>query len=441
MRRNGSAGARPRWLAAQACRAVLDRGQALDEVLASLLDKVENARDRALVRRLANGVMRNWPALDFIVRELLERPMRSGDRVIFFLLTVAVHELRDAREPDHAVVHAAVAAAGDFRGGRLRGLVNAVLRNFQRRREALQKQVARDPVRDLGYPRWLIDHIDQDWPGEREGILAAGNAVPPLWLRVNRRCWTPQQALEALEAAGIQAMAMPDFPDALVLRERVRVSDLPGLAEGRLSVQDGAAQLVVDEMALEDGLRVLDACAAPGGKSAHILERADVDLTALDVSADRLIRVEKTLKRLGLDARLQCGDACRPRDWWDDRRFDRILVDAPCSATGVIRRHPDIRWLRRASDVDALIQTQRAMLNALWPLLAPGGILVYATCSVLVAENAGQFQSFLERHADACLIEHSELPGRPGDPGRQLLPGDQDCDGFFCAAARRLQPE
>jgi 16S rRNA (cytosine967-C5)-methyltransferase len=432
-------GAGPRWVAAQACLAVLDRGRALDEVLAESLAGIDNSRDRALARRLAHGVMRDWPGLDFAVGQLLERPLKVRDRAVHFLLVVAVHELRDGREPARAVVHATVAAAGSYRGGSLKGLVNAVLRNFQRRQAELGEAVLADRVRASGYPRWLIERIEADWPAESEAVLAAGNAVPPLWLRVNRRHWTREQALAALEAAGMKAQAPPAFPDAILLQDRARVSELPGFAEGGFSVQDGAAQLVVEQLDLADGLRVLDACAAPGGKSAHALERADAELTALDIDAQRLGRVAENLERLRLEARLVAGDAARPDAWWDGQAFDRILVDAPCSATGVIRRHPDIRWLRRASDIDALIESQHTMLDALWPLLKPGGILVYATCSVLVAENAGQIRSFLERHADARVIEHSELPGRAVDPGRQLLPGDADCDGFYCVAVGRLQ--
>ncbi len=437
MRRKSGSG--PRLVSARACQAVLDRGQALDEVLASLLDDIDDGRDRALARRLAHGVLRDWPALDSMIRQLVERPLGKGDRLIHFVLAVALHELRDGREPDRAVVHVAVEAAGGFRGGRLRGLVNAVLRNFLRRRDVLEASIAEDPVLASGYPRWLIDRITTDWPEQGEAILAAGNAVPPLWLRVNRRRWSRDEALGALEAAGFAAHAPARFADALVLEERARVSDLPGFADGALSVQDGAAQLVAEELALADGLRVLDACASPGGKSGHMLERADVDLTALDIDGDRLKRVGENLERLGFEAQLEAGDAADPQAWWDGRQFDRILIDAPCSASGVIRRHPDIRWLRRAADIDALVATQCAMLDALWPLLKPDGILVYATCSVLVAENAGQIQSFLERHADARVIDHPELPGRAVEPGRQLLPGDEDCDGFYCLAARRLR--
>ncbi len=439
MRRKVALGAEPRWVAAQASLAVLDRGRALDEALASMLVDFDQGRDRALVRRLVHGVLRDWPALDFLGRKLLERPLQSRDRVIYFLLVVALHELRDGREPERAVVHSAVEAAGQFRRGRYRGLVNGVLRNFQRHRSELEAGLADDPARASGYPRWLIERIGGDWPKERRQILEAGNAVPPLWLRVNRRHWTREEALSALAESGYCARIPVGFPDALILDERAAVSDLPGFAQGGLSVQDGAAQLVVEELALADGLRVLDACAAPGGKSAHILERADVELTALDIDEKRLERIDEGFDRLGLNGNLVVGDAIAPEPWWDGKPFDRILIDAPCSATGVIRRHPDIRWLRRAEDIEALVVIQQQMLDALWPLLEPGGILIYATCSVLVAENAGQIRSFLERHANAQVIEHSELPGRPVGPGRQLLPGEEDCDGFYCFAARRLQ--
>lgn len=439
MRRKGSSGAGPRWLAAQACRAVLDRGQAMDEALASVLNDLEQARDRALVRRLANGVMRDWPALDFVVRNLLERPMKSGDRIVFFLLAVAVHELRDGREPDHAVVHAAVAAAAGFRGGRLRGLVNGVLRNFLRCRERLEAGISDDPVLRTGYPRWLIERIGADWMDERDAILDAGNRPPPLWLRVNRRHWSREQARQALAEAGVEATAPRPFPDALVLDRRAPVSDLPGFEHGGLSVQDGAAQLVVEYLALCDGQRVLDACAAPGGKSAHILERADVALTAVDIDPDRVARTRATLSRLGLSARVFAGDATRPDQWWDGERFDRIVIDAPCSATGVIRRHPDIRWLRREADIAELVRMQRTLLDALWPLLNPGGILVYATCSILAEENTEQARTFLERQTNARTIEATDLPGRPVQPGRQMLPGDDGCDGFYYFAAGRVQ--
>jgi 16S rRNA (cytosine967-C5)-methyltransferase len=431
-------GSQPRAVAAQAAQAVLDRGRALDTALPPLLERLDDSRDRALARRLVSGVMREWPALDWLVGALVDKPLKGRNRLLHFLLAVALHELRDGREPDHAIVHAAVAAARSLRGQRLTGLVNGVLRAFGRRREALIGALPDTPVFRFGYPGWLIKRVESDYGDGAPAILAAGNEPPPLWLRVNRRRIAPEDYRELLEQAGFEAHAAGGFPDALRLAERAAISALPGFDDGLASVQDGAAQLAADYLDLHDGQRVLDACAAPGGKSAHILERRDVDLTALDIDGERLSRVGNGLDRLGLDARLVTGDAAHPDDWWDGRRFDRILIDAPCSATGVIRRHPDIRWLRRDEDIDRLATLQGTILDALWPLLEPGGILVYATCSLLRVENDEQARAFLERHADAREIENADMPGRPARPGRQILPGEHGCDGFYYLAARRL---
>lgn len=434
-----SDGALPRQLAARALTAVLDDGRALDATLAPLLEPLGEARDRALVRRLCHGVLRDWPALDYLIGQLVKKPLKGRNRRLHFLLAVALHELRDRREPDHAVVHAAVAAARSLCGPRLAGLANGVLRNFGRRREVLLTELPDTAAFRLGYPGWLVEAIDADRGEETQAVLAAGNQSPPLWLRVNRRRITREAYREQLAQAGIEARAVDGFADALVLAERIAVSRLPGFDQGLVSIQDGAAQLAVDYLKLEAGQRVLDACAAPGGKSAHILERAEVELTSLDIDGERLARIGSTLDRLGLEARLVEGDAASPDSWWDGRYFDRILIDAPCSATGVIRRHPDIRWLRRPEDIERLAATQRAILDALWSLLLPGGILVYATCSLLRVENDEQARAFLERHADARAIDNSDMPGRPARPGRQILPGERDCDGFYYLAARRVQ--
>jgi 16S rRNA (cytosine967-C5)-methyltransferase len=435
---SGSEGALPRQVAARAVMAVLDHGRALDAALPLLLEPLEDSRDRALARRLSHGVLRDWPVLDWLIGRLVEKPLKGRNRVLHFLLAVALHELRDAREPAHAVVHAAVAAARKLRGQRMTALVNGVLRNFGRRREALLQEMPDTPVFRFGYPGWLIEAVERERGADAEAILAAGNQPPPLWLRANRRRVSPEAYLERLGAAGIEAHRPEGFDDALVLARRVAIGSLPGFEDGDVSVQDGAAQLAVDELELQDGQRVLDACAAPGGKSAHVLERADVDLTAIDIDGERLARVSRGLDRLGLRARLVEGDAAHPDAWWDGRRFDRILIDAPCSATGVIRRHPDIRWLRRREDIERLVALQRDMLDALWPLLEPGGILVYATCSLMKVENDEQARAFLERHADARAIDNTDRPGRTAGPGRQILPGEHDCDGFFYFAARRL---
>ncbi len=433
-------GARPRLLAAQAAHAVLDRGQSLDADLAQRVAELDTARDRALVRRLVHGLMRDWPSVNMLVGLLLQRKPARRDRLIHFILALGLAELREAREPARAVVHAAVEAARLGRLRHLSGLVNAVLRRYLRDVEHWQQQLPDDAVHAFGYPGWLVEHIRADWPQDWDQVLSAGNQSPPLWLRVNRRYWSRQAAHEALTEAGFAASIHPDLPDGLKLDQRVAVSRLPGFTEGGLSVQDAAAQLSAEYLQLGSGLRVLDACTAPGGKAAHVLERAEVDLTAVEVDEARLQRTAETFERLGVQARLVQGDASRPEGWWDGQLFDRILIDAPCSATGVIRRHPDIRWLRRPGDIDRLAGLQQSMLSALWPLLKPGGILVYVTCSILNAENVRQASRFLELHADARAIGHPGLPGRAQEFGRQILPGEADMDGFYYLVVERLHP-
>ncbi|MGY6588322.1 MAG: 16S rRNA (cytosine(967)-C(5))-methyltransferase RsmB [Wenzhouxiangella sp.] len=435
-------GAAPRLLAARAAQAVLDQGQALDRALAQGLDALRSAPDRSLARRLANQIMRRWPALNHLLSTLLAKPPARRDRLVLFILAVALAELEEQREPAHAVVHSAVEAARLGGLSRLAKLVNAVLRRFQRERQARLADLPDTPLFRYGHPGWLIERLQQDWPEHWQGILEAGNQPPPLWLRVNRRHWSVDAAAQALRDAGHEVLTDKTVPDGLALPQRAAVSALPGFAEGGLSVQDGAAQQVVDYLAPEDGQRVLDACAAPGGKSAHILERAKVSLTALDIDPERLAGIKQSLMRLGLSADIQCGDASEPEQWWDGQPFDRILIDAPCSATGVIRRHPDVRWLRKPSDLDALMATQARLLDRLWPLLRPGGILVYATCSVLRDENDRQIAAFLKRqrleHGQIEFIEPPDASGHEVGPGRQRLPGEAGLDGFYHCALRRL---
>ncbi|MDT8450875.1 MAG: 16S rRNA (cytosine(967)-C(5))-methyltransferase RsmB, partial [Wenzhouxiangellaceae bacterium] len=363
------------------------------------------------------------------------------------LLLTGIDQLREGREPPAAIVHACVAAARAAGQARLAGLVNAVLRNHQRRAAALESALPEDPAIRLGYPRWLIDRIRQDWPGDGSGggpdgwreIAEAGNRPPPLWLRINRRRTTPAKLGEKLAAAGIDAAADQRFPDALRLDRAARVSALPGFAAGEFSVQDAGAQAAAGLLDLAPGQKVLDACAAPGGKAAHILERADVDLTAVELDPARARRVGETFERLGLAGRVVVGDAADPDAWGAARDYDRILIDAPCSATGVIRRHPDIRWLKREADLAGNVLVQRAILEALWPRLAPGGLLVYATCSILHAENRNQARDFIADHADAEAFD-AELPDSVAvAPGRQILPGRLDRDGFYYLRLRRLR--
>ena len=431
-------GARPRWLAARAAAAVLDRGESLDAQSAGHLAELDQARDRALARRLTHALMRDWPAVNALVSQLLKRPPVRRDRLVHFILAVALAELREAREPPRAVVHAAVEAVRMAGLSHLSGLVNGVLRNYLRASDAFLSLLPEDAVHRFGYPAWLVERIQRDWPDDWSSVLAAGNDPPPLWLRVNRGHWTRAEAALALAEAGFETRAPPELPDALQLMQRAAIRQLPGFAEGGLSVQDAAAQLTLAYVQPEAGQRILDACAAPGGKAAHLLECAEVDLTAVELDATRLARTAETLDRLGLRARLIQADAACPDEWWDGQPFDRILLDAPCSASGVIRRHPDIRWLRRAADIDPLVDLQQRLLAALWPLLKPGGMLVYVTCSILKAENVWQASRFLELHADARAIEPASLPGRAQGPGRQILPGDDGMDGFYHVAFERL---
>jgi len=435
-------GVRPlggRAAAAQGIQQVLDHGQSLDRALARALESVSNGPDRALARRLAYTVLRDWPAVQGLTAQLLERPPARRDRLVLFIVAVGLAELREAREPAHAIVHSAVETARAVGLSRLAGLVNALLRRYQRESRELERTLGDSDVIRSGHPKWLIRAFSNDWPDQATDILSCNNQPPPLWLRVNRRYWTREAAFDALAEAGFNP-ALPEIAlaDAIRLPQRARVSALPGFREGGLSVQDGAAQLTADHLDLHDGQRILDACSAPGGKAAHILERVDAELQAIDVDGERLATVRNTLERLNLEARLIEADATEPDRWWDGKPFDRILIDAPCSATGVIRRHPDIRWLRKATDIERLVESQRRLLETLWPLLAPDGILVYSTCSLLTVENRRQAKAFIESRNDCEAIDHPEFPGRPQSPGRQILPGDDDLDGFYHCSVRRL---
>ncbi|MEX0914567.1 MAG: 16S rRNA (cytosine(967)-C(5))-methyltransferase RsmB, partial [Wenzhouxiangellaceae bacterium] len=406
---------------------------------ADLDRQLADSRDRALVRRLCNRVLRDYPALEWRLSNLLRKPLARKARIVHFLLLSALDQLIEGREPAHAVVHASVAATRAAGQHHLSGMVNAVLRNQQRRGAEIEARLPDDPALRLGYPDWLLDAIRHDWPEQWQEIAQAGNRRPPMWLRVNRRRSAPEQLCRKLAEHGIEAHAAGGFPDALRLDHPARVSTLPGYAEGEFSVQDAGAQAAAGLLELEDGQRVLDACAAPGGKAAHILECARVQLTALEIDPKRARRIGESFERLGLDGEVVVGDATRPEQWADGRSFDRILVDAPCSATGVLRRHPDIRWQRQAEDIAANVLLQGRILDALWPLLAPGGLLVYASCSILHAENRDQARKFIGRHADAEALDAELDESIATDPGRQMLPGSLDRDGFYYLCLRRLR--
>ena len=427
-----AAGANVRALAAQALQRIV-AGRSLRGEFAAFSTKLADPRDRALLSALLHAGARWWLRFDAAVNALLERPLPPREATLQALLVLGLMQIEVLGVPGYAAVDASVEAARALGKPKHAALVNAVLRRWQRESDARIATLDADPVTRSAHPRWLLDAFAADWPEAAVSIAAAGNAEAPMWLRVNRRRSDRDGFLRLLQSAGVPAQA-PAHPPEAVQVGSADVTGLPGYAEGLFSVQDAAAQFAAGLLDLRAGQRVLDACAAPGGKSAHILELTDVRLLALDSDERRLPRLRENLARLDLQAEVRAGDATRPADWWDGARFDRILIDAPCSATGIIRRQPDIKLHRRAGDVPALRKTQARILDACWALLAPGGRLVYATCSILAAENAGQVRAFAARHADA-RVQPVPLSGWrvQAEAGAQNLPGESGMDGFFYA--------
>jgi 16S rRNA (cytosine967-C5)-methyltransferase len=380
------------------------------------------------------GVFRHLGLLRGVLAALAAQPLT--DRDLEALLLVALYQLHFTRAAPYAVVDHAVRACTRLRKSSAKGLVNALLRNFLRQPENLLSQARRTEEARWSYPQWWIDEVRRVYPGRYSAILEAGSVRPPMTLRVNLRLIQCEDYLALLRGAGIAAEQVG--PAALLLDEALGVEQLPGFAQGLVSVQDLSAQYAAGLLDLAAGQRVLDACAAPGGKTAHILETADVDLNAVDIDPARLARVRETLERLRLRAQLICADAGDPSGWWDGTAFQRILLDAPCTASGIVRRHPDIKWLRRPQDASALAVQQRRLLEALWHTLAAGGKLLYATCSVFPAENQLQIAAFLQSHPEARLLPPSGVPDGPeiGNIKGQILP-DSRHDGFFYALLQR----
>jgi 16S rRNA (cytosine967-C5)-methyltransferase len=426
--------------AARIVAEVTDRGRSLDELLAVETDE---GSARGLKRSLCYGALRWHFRLAAIVKALAGRPPEKLQPSLRALIEVGLYQLVSGDVAEHAAVSETVSATRALGLPKAAGFVNALLRRFQREREAVLYAVDRDLSVRTAHPRWLVDALRHERPDILEAVLDENNQHPPLWLRVNRMRATVADVQRDLEAAGYQAEPHPFAPDALRVTPPADVRTLPGFEAGRFSVQDAAAQLAVELLTIEKGQRILDACAAPGGKTCHLLERAggEVDVTALDVSESRLERVRQNLDRLGLAAHLVAGDAAAPETWWDGRPYDHVLLDVPCSATGVIRRHPDIKILRRQKDIPALAQRQRALLSSAWGLLRPGGTLLYTSCSVLMAENSRTVAGFLARHPEArdqTPLLTAAWPARlPGEgPGYQVMPGEAAMDGFYFACLR-----
>lgn len=426
-----------RAAAAEILRRVLT-GRSLDDVLTEALARLPQSDQAPLIQEMVYGSLRWALQLRAVLARYLDRPLKKKDQDLEALLLVGLYQLMHMRVAPHAAVTETVAAAGGLGKGWAKGLVNAVLREFLRRPLRVDEHL--DAPARFSHPAWLIDAVRGAWPEGWQAVLAANNAHPPMSLRVNLARTGRAAYLQSLQQAGLAAQALDIAECALVLQQPVAVERLPNFAQGWVSVQDVAAQFAALLLDPCDGEYILDACAAPGGKTGHILERAPAaEVVALDRDPQRLERVHDTLRRLDVRARVIAGDAAQPQSWWDRRLFHGILLDAPCSATGVIRRHPDIKLHRQPADVVRLAQTQQQLLEGLWPLLAPGGRLVYATCSILPQENEQVLAAFCARRPEATARTPDLPAGVRRGLGWQILPGDQDLDGFFYARLEKAQ--
>lgn len=420
-----------RLIAARVLSRVLQDGQSLTAALDHAFLSIESGKDRAFIQALCYGVCRQFHRLDFVLSQLLDKPLKDAD--VKALALVGLYQLNFMRVKPHAAVSETVLAVRKKPWAK--SLINALLRTYLREQEGLEHKADAFRSAALSHPDWLIKHLEQDWPEQALSLLQENNLQPPMVLRVNLAKTSRENYLQRLIGQEIAAEAVSFCPSAITLDKPVPVDVLPGFADGLVSVQDTAAQLAAGLLDVQPGQRVLDVCAAPGGKTAHILEsQAQLkELVAVDIDESRMQRVSENLQRLNLQAKLTVGDAAKPEDWWDGTLFERILLDAPCSALGVIRRHPDIKLLRRAEDIGPLQALQKAILQAVWPLLAPGGILLYATCSILKQENERQIQAFLAEHGDAVELPITADWGVAGVSGRQILTGESAMDGFYYA--------
>lgn len=422
----------PRTVAAKIITKVLSEGTSLT---AALNEFLPNDKNSGLIQELSYGVIRWYFRLEKLAEQYLQKPFKRSDQDIHALLLVGFYQLIFMRTPDHAAVYETVTAVNDFKKTWAKNLINAVLRNFQRNREEALLLLDANPESAYAHPLWLIHLLQKNWPSQWQAIIAENNSYPPMTLRVNQQKMSRDSYIQLLEKKDIAAKASDFIATAITLEKPIVITELPGFVQGLISVQDEAAQIAATLLDLKPGQRVLDACAAPGGKSAHILETEKnlTELVAVDIDAKRALRIKENFTRLQLTGSIIIGDVIDTASWWDGQLFDRILLDAPCSATGVIRRHPDIKILRRENDIAALAEVQANLLTALWPLLQSGGILVYATCSVLPQENAEVMLKFLAEHPDAKEKKLTDAWGHAERVGRQILPGEHQMDGFYYA--------
>lgn len=425
----------PRLAALRALADVLDSSRNLAE--SSALSRLDDGRDVALARHLTYEVLRWLSALQWLAERLLSKPLKSRERDIERLIFVGLQQLWHDQTASHAAINETAECARLLGKPWAVGLINAVLRRFQREREPLLERLSQTEHR-FAHPHWMLSEIRQDWPGHWQEIVEANNQHAPLWLRINRQRADKAKLVADLKAAGFDVFDHAYAEDAIGIHPAAAVNKIPGFEQGWLSVQDPAAQLACTLLSPRKGERILDACAAPGGKTAHLLEFCPaIELKAIDRQASRVAQIHENLDRLGLKADVQTADSARAEDWWDGQLFNKILLDAPCSASGVIRRHPEIKWLRSREQIEAVSNDQAGLMDALWPLLETGGMLVYATCSIFDCENSSQIKRFLERHPDAVVEIPAVEWGLASSFGRQILPGEAQMDGFFYAVLRK----
>lgn len=425
----------PRMAALRALAEVLDSNKNLAD--SEALSQLHDSRDNAFARNLVYGVLRWLNALEWLAAELLTKPLKKRDRDIQRLVLLGLQQLWHDQTASHAAINETAECARLLGKPWAVGLINAVLRRFQREQEQLLNNLGQTRQR-FAHPEWMLKEIQQNWPEDWRAIVDANNLQAPLWLRINRQKADEIALNNDLQSAGFEVHSHAFARDAISISPAAAVTRIPGFEEGLLSVQDPAAQLARDLLDPQPGDHILDACAAPGGKTAHLLESCPgVALTALDTRTQRLELIHQNLRRLGLKADTKVADAAAVEEWWNGDQFNKILLDAPCSATGVIRRHPEIKWLRSNEQVNVVMQTQFELLTALWPLLKTGGIFVYATCSVLKRENDQQIERFLQEQADALIVNPALEWGVAGSYGRQILPGEAQMDGFYYAVLRK----
>ncbi len=429
-----------RLIAARIINNVTD-GRSLTECLDNSLSSIKDPRDRGFVQAVCYGVCRFYTRLDVILSYLLQKPMNAKDSDVHALLMVGLYQLIDMRVPPHAAVAETVNGTEGLKKPWARGLVNAILREFLRSRDRIEAEIKEDAEALFAHPQWWIDAIEAAWPEHWQAVLEANNMHPPFSLRVNERQLSRAKYLEMLQEKEIEAQAIEETKSGIVLATPIAADTLPGFATGEISVQDGAAQLAAELLELAPGMHVLDACAAPGGKLTHIyqIEPDLASLTAVENDPKRIPSINENLTRLQAQAQVICADAGDTEKWWDGTQFDRILLDAPCSASGVVRRHPDIKLLRQSEDIEAMAATQLDLLRALWPLLKPGGMFLYATCSIFPQENAQVIKEFLAEHKDAQEQKIDASWGIACEVGRQILPGMHNMDGFYYARLHKME--